>query len=544
MFLRASLHLGLSFAVFFLLEFLVSNPKIALARKGQKVVARHGIVATDETECSKIGRDILQRGGHAVDAAVGATLCLGVVSPSFSGLGGGGFMLVRSSNGEAKVFDMREITPGRASKEMFDRDLSKWKTGPLSIAVPGQLAGLYTAYRKYRKLLWESILSWLTRSLTFAPNGELLFPGKLVRMGKLANTLEAIAKWGMNIFYNGSMGEALAKEIQKFGGIITKEDFQKYWVVQRRPLVARVMGYKLVTVPPPASGGAMIFLILNILANYNCKSATSVPMSLAMHRLVQAFKYALAQRMDLGDPAFVNVTCVLKNMTSKRYARKLKNLIDDNKTFDSAHYDSKWSSVHDHGTTHICVVDDKRNVVSMTLSLNTLFGSKLVSPSTGIYLNNQMYDFSIPISTVPPPAPANFIQPFKRPLSSMGPTILLKDGKVKAVIGAAGGLLIPDAVTQVLMNHLKYRMDTFSEVKAARFYHKLNPNVLYLENYTSRFGDYYGYNSSIQAELRQKGHALEGACRWTSCQFVIQMFKGANAGKLVAVSDPRKGMKL
>ncbi|GER50022.1 gamma-glutamyltranspeptidase family protein, partial [Striga asiatica] len=461
-----SLPLGLSFAIFFLLEFLVSNPKIALARKGQKVIARHGIVATDETECSKIGRVILQRGGHAVDAAVGAALCLGVVSPSFNGL-----------------------------EEMLVRDLSKWKTGPLSIAVPEQLDGLYTAHRKYGKLLWESIVRPVenlardgfnvsesffmslshAKSVvmadkelrrTFAPNGELLFLPKLVQMTKLANTLEAIAKWGMNIFYNGSMGETLAKEIQKFGGIITKEDFQKYRVVQRRPLVARVMGYELVTVPPPASARKFVFFYVVFF------DATSIPMSLAMHRLVEALKYALARRMDLGDPAFVNVTCVLKNMISTRYARKLKNLIYDNKTFDPVHYGG----------------------VRCTITGQLIFVSWMIN-----------------------------------------------DGKVKAVIGAAGGLLIPDAVTQVLMNHLKYRMDTSSAVKAARFYHKLNPNVLYLENYRSRFGDYYGYNSSIQAELRQKGHVLEGACRWPSCQLVIQMFKGANAGKLVAVTDPRKG---
>ncbi|GFP97691.1 gamma-glutamyltranspeptidase 1 [Phtheirospermum japonicum] len=474
-FLSVSLHLERNFAVLFLIVFLASNPKNAFAARGKSIVSRFGVVATDETICSKIGKDVLRRRGHAVDAAVAATLCLGVVSPSFSGLGGGGFMLVRSANGRAKVFDMREMAPGRASKCLVYS----------FVLLLRQLAGLYTAHKKYGKVPWGTLVKpaenlarngfnvsqFLFKSISnakstimadkhlrsiFAPNGELLPVGKTVRMRKLADTLAAIAKHGMNVFYNGSMAQSLVDDIRKAGGIITKADFQKYKVILRKPLVAKVLGYELVTVPPPASGGAMIILILKILANYN---ASNVAVSLVIHRLIEALKYALVLRMNLGDPKFVNVTSVLNTMISTSHAKKLKDLINDDKTFDPAHYGS-----------------------------NT-----------------------------PPPSPMNFVEPFKRPLSSMGPTILLKGGKVRAVIGAAGGLLIPDAVTQ------------------------LYPNVLYLENYTSQYGDYFGYHTGIQMELKHKGHVLQGVKRWTSCQFVIQKLKGPNAGQLVAVSDPRKG---
>ncbi|KAI3454589.1 hypothetical protein Pfo_011252 [Paulownia fortunei] len=567
MFLHVCLTLVCSFAILFLLLFLASNPETAHAARSERVVARNGVVATDETECSKIGRDILRRGGHAVDAAVATTLCLGVVSPCFSGLGGGGFMLVRSSSGNAKVFDMREMAPRQASKDMFGGDTSNWKTGPLSIAVPGQLAGLYTAHKQYGKIPWEALVKpaenlarkgfSISQSLfktmasaksiimadkelrsLFAPNGELLLQGKTLHLTKLADTLAAISKHGMNIFYNGSMAQSLAEDIQMAGGIITKEDFQKYRVIPRKPLVAHVLGYQMVTVPPPASGGAMIILILKILSNYK---ATGVPISLGMHRLIEALKYALALRMNLGDPGFVNVTNVLENMTSTSYAKKLKNQINDNKTFDSAHYGSKWSQLYDHGTTHVCIIDGQRNVVTMTISLNSYFGSKVVSPSTGIFLNNQMYDFSIPTSGTLPPSPANFIRPFKRPLSSMAPTIFVKGRQIKAVVGAAGGLLIPDAVTQVLINHLNLKMDPLIAVRVPRFYHMLYPNVLYHEDYKSKKGEHYSYHSQLLDELKKKGHVLRKAPGWTVCQFVIQKLKGPDSGQLIAVSDQRKG---
>ncbi|KAK4437140.1 Glutathione hydrolase 2 [Sesamum alatum] len=536
---------------------------MACANGSATVVARHGVVATDEAECSRIGRDVLRRGGHAVDGAVAAALCLGVVNPAHSGLGGGGFMLVRSSSGRAKVFDMREMAPGRASKDMFPLESFCRTAGALSIAVPGQLAGLYKAHKEYGKIQWaslvkpaetlarrgfnvsEALFQKMTKAKSiilsnnqlqsiFAPKGKLLIQGQTVRLRKLADTLAAIAKDGINSFYNGAIARSLAEDIKKAGGIITKADFDKYRVITRKPIGARAMGYDIVTAPPPAAGGAMMILIL---PNYG---ATSVPIWLEMHRFLEALKYALAQRMSLGDPAFVNVTNVLQNMISTSFAKKMKDRINDNKTFDSAHYGSKWSQVYDEGTTHVCVVDNQRNVVTMTTSLNSNFGSKFMSPSTGIFLNNQMCDFSVTSSHERPPSPANFVQPFKRPLSSMAPTILLKGKQVKAVIGAAGGILIPDAVTQVLINHFILKLDPFTAVRIPRLYHMLYPDVVFHEKFATKAGR-YEYSSKVLNELKKKGHLLRECSSWTVCHFVIQKLSGPNSGQLVAVSDPRKG---
>ncbi|KAK4437139.1 Glutathione hydrolase 2 [Sesamum alatum] len=538
------------------------------AARGERVKANNGVVATDETECSKIGRDMLRLGGHAVDAAVASTLCIGVLRPADSGLGGGGFILVRSHKGEAKVFDMREMAPARATKDMFSKmNATEWKHSPLAIAVPGQLAGLYTAHQQYGKLSWRSLVKPaenlarkgfnVSRSLfqkmararsmimadkavqtIFAPNGTLLIEGQTLRLKKLADTLAAIAKDGMSIFYNGSIAQGLADDITRVGGIVTKEDLQKYRVIVREPLVAHVLGCKMV-IPPPASGGAVVILILKTLSMYNM---TGVPTSLLVHRTVEALKYALALRMSLGDPGFVDVSTTLKSMISNSTAEKLRKLIDDNKTFDPPHCGSKWSQLNDHGTSHICVVDRQRNVVTMMTSINTHFGSRFMSPSTGIFLNNQMHDFSIPTSKVRPSAPANYVTPFKRPLSSMAPAILEKGGRVKAVVGSAGGLLIPDAVSQVLVNFFVLKKPSYNAVKAPRFYHRLYPNELLHENYSSSVGDRYAFSVGTLNELKRKGHKLKRAASVMSvCQFVVQVLKGKNSGQLIAVSDPRKG---
>ncbi|GFP97690.1 gamma-glutamyltranspeptidase 1 [Phtheirospermum japonicum] len=342
----------------------------------------------------------------------------------------------------------------------------------------------------------------------------------------------------MSIFYNGSIAQSLVEDIKKKNGIVTMEDFKKYRVVEREPLVANVMGFKLLTVPPPASGGAVVISILKTLSKFK---NNDVSMPLLVHRTAEALKYALAMRMDLGDPAFVNITKALNNMISDSTAEKIKNLIDDNRTFDSKHYRSKWGQVNDHGTNHLCIVDRDRNVVTMTTSINTRFGTKVMSESTGIFFNNQMYDFSIPTSKVRPGAPANYIHPFKRPLSSMAPIILVKNGRVRAVIGSAGGLLIPDAVSQVLLNFFIRKKNIFNAVMAPRFYHRLYPNVFLHENYSSISGDRYEYEPYILNELKRKGHQLgQATFMMTTCQFVVQTLVGNRSGQLVAVTDPRK----
>lgn len=535
------------------------------------IKANRGVVATDDGRCSRIGRDVLREGGHAVDAAVAAAFCLGVVSPASSGIGGGAFMLIRSADGKAQAFDMRENAPKKAFKNMYAQNGALKSSGVLSIAVPGEIAGLYNAWKQYGKLPWRRLVRpaahlahsgfkispYLHMQMLrnesdimadkglhdlFTSNGSLLRIGDICYNKQLGKTLRALSAFGIRPFYNGSIGVKLIKDIRKSGGILTMEDLQQYQVRIREPIVADVMGFQIIGMPPPSSGGAAMVLILNILAQYGFPMEG--PSSLLIHRQIEALKHAFAVKMNLGDPDFVNVTNVVNDMLSTEFAKQLKKTIYDNMTFSPNHYGGKWNQINDHGTSHMSIVDSERNAVSMTSTVNSYFGAKYLSPSTGIVLNNEMDDFSIPAKrseNVPPPAPANFIHPGKRPLSSMTPTIVLKGGQLRAVVGASGGGMIIAGTTEVFLNHFARGMDPFSSVMAPRYYHQLIPNVLQYENWTVVTGDHVEAPAKIRAALQKKGHILQSNAGGTICQFVVQEFKSSKLGELVAVSDPRKG---
>ncbi|KAJ8542020.1 hypothetical protein K7X08_016886 [Anisodus acutangulus] len=557
-----------------LLAFLLlsSRTSTILANGRREVIkAKHGVVSTDDGRCSRIGRDVLKKGGHAVDAAVAAAFCLGVVSAASSGIGGGAFMLVRSVDGKAQAFDMRETAPKHASKNMYEQNATLKASGVLSIAVPGEIAGLYKAWKQYGKLPWRRLVRpaahlahsgfkispYLHMQMRasessiradkglrdlFTSNGSLLQIGDVCYNKHLAKTLRAISAHGIRPFYNGSIGVKLIKDIRKSGGILTMEDLQQYQVRIREPIAADVMGLKILGMPPPSAGGAAMVLILNILAQYGFPM--DGPSPLLIHRQIEALKHALAVRMNLSDPDFVDVKNVINDMLSTEFAKQLKKTIYDNMTFNSNHYGGKWNQINDHGTSHMSIVDGERNAVSMTSTINAYFGAKYVSPRTGIVLNNEMDDFSVPAKrskNVPRPAPANFIHPGKRPLSSMTPTIVLKDGQLRAVVGASGGAMIIAGTTEVFLNHFARGMDPFSSVMAPRSYHQLIPNVLQYENWTVVTGDHIELPAKTRAALKKKGHVLQSLSGGTICQFVVQEFKSSKLGKLVAVSDPRKG---
>ncbi|KAE8706935.1 Gamma-glutamyltranspeptidase 2 [Hibiscus syriacus] len=418
--------------------------------------------------CSTIGANVLRIGGHAVDLAVAISLCLGVVSPGSSGIGGGSFML--EANGKTQVFDMRETAPMKASENMYAGNASLKVRGGLSIAVPGpgQLAGLQKAWKHHGRLPWErpvklagtlarkgfeisriSECKWKVRNYRswqirgFVPFSHQMGSfWKLVTCynKKLVETLRKISVYGAQIFYNGSIGFNLARDVQKGGGILTLTDLNKYE-------------------------------ILNILAQYAIPTGLSA--SLGTHRLIEALKHAFAVRMNLGDPEFVDVTEVVADMLSPEFAKELKETICDGPN----HYGGRWNQISDHGTIHVSIVDTNHNAVSITNTVNGFFGQKILSPSTGMVLNNEMDDFSMPSNdtseNTPPPAPSNFIRPGKRLLSTMTPTIILKDGKPKAVVGASGGANIIAGTTQVLLNHFALGMDPLSSVMAPRVYHQL-----------------------------------------------------------------------
>ncbi|MBA0846221.1 hypothetical protein Goarm_023290 [Gossypium armourianum] len=533
-----------------LLFFLVSpatstevDGAIASAKqRREQIVARQGAVAADDGRCSTIGMNILRNGGHAVDAAVAASLCLGVVSPGSSGIGGGAFMLIREANGKAQVFDMRETAPMKASQNMYAGNANLKANGGLSIGVPGQLAGLHKAWKQHGKLPWKRLVKpaeslarkgfkvspYLQMQMessksaimadkglreVFTSNGELLKVGDICYNKKLARTLRKISVYGVQAFYNGSIGFNLVRDVQKAGGILTLTDLKKYEVKMREPITANVLGLKILSMPPPSSGGVSMTLVI---------------------------------RMNLGDPDFVNVSQVVADMLSPKFAQELKKTIHDNMTFGPKYYGGRWNQIDDHGTSHVSIVDTNRNAVAITNTVNAFFGSKILSPSTGIVLNNEMDDFSMPSNNsskdTPPPAPSNFVRPGKRPLSSMTPTIILKDEKLKAVVGASGGANIIAGTTQVLLNHFALGMDPLSSVMAPRVYHQLIPNVVKYENSTNVIGDHFEVPETIRKDLQKKGHILQGPASLSVSQFIVHNLDGLKGnGELVAVSDPRKG---
>ncbi|RZC51506.1 hypothetical protein C5167_019927 [Papaver somniferum] len=555
----------------------------------QVVESEHAVVAADDARCSEIGAVMLRHGGHAVDAAVATCLCLGVVYPMSSGIGGGGFMVVRSSStGKAQAFNSRETAPLAASKDMYANNLMNKSVGALSVAVPGEIAGLHEAWVRYGKLPWSKLFQpaiklakegfvvspYLemginrTKSNILADTiglGRILAPkGKLLRAGdtcyniQLGRTLEIIAKKGPRAFYNGNLGKKFVKDVKKAGGIITMKDLRDYKVDITDAVSVNVMGFTVLGMPPPSSGTLGLSLVTNILSGYGSLDFLKSP--LGLHRFIEALKHMLAIRMNLGDPKFVNTTKYEADMVSPSFAAKLRRKILDNTTFSSDYYLPKWSQLDDHGTTHFCIVDADRNAVSMTSTINSYFGAGLLSPSTGIVLNNEMDDFSAPTEiskTRLPPAPANFIAPNKRPLSSMNPVIVLKDNQLTGVVGASGGLFIIPAVIQVFLNHFVKGMEPLSAVKQPRVYHQVVPNVVLYENWTVINGEHIELSNKNKRFLTTRNHTLQPQSSGAICQLVmqdlekpIQKKKGGRKygngreevfhGMLTAVSDPRK----
>ncbi|KAJ1271317.1 hypothetical protein BS78_06G119500 [Paspalum vaginatum] len=537
-------------------------------RRREVVTSPHGAVAADDWRCSRIGRDALRDGGGAVDAAVAAALCLGVVSPASSGVGGGAFMLVRLADGTAVVYDSREVAPLAASKDMYGGNETLKARGALSIAVPGEIAGLHEAWKHHGKLPWrrlvlpaarlalafrvspylrmqmeatrDGILGHGGTRAVYAPRGDILRVGEVCRNVKLAETLRAVAEHGPGVFYGGAVGAQLVRDVRAAGGILTVEDLKRYTAKVRQPVTEDVMGLQVVTMPPPSAGGAGMLLVLNILAQYGIPAGFAG--ALGIHRLIESLKHYMAVKMNLGDPDFVNDSEVVSDMTSPKFAAELKKTIYDNMTFAPKHYGGRWNILPDHGTSHLSIVDSERNAVSMTSTVNSYFGSLILSPATGVLLNNEMDDFSMPANASensPPPAPANFVGPSKRPLSSMAPTIIVKDGKLKAALGASGGSMIPAGTIEVFLNHFVKHLDPLASVMAPRVYHQLIPNVVQYENWTTVTGDHFELDAATRADLQKRGHVLKPLAGGTISQLVVHNVE--RSGDLTAVSDPRKG---
>ncbi|KAK3238347.1 hypothetical protein CYMTET_51636, partial [Cymbomonas tetramitiformis] len=379
------------------------------------VRASQAAIATDDLRCSNIGRDIMQHGGNAVDAAVAGALCIGVVN------------LVSRPNGTSeeppclimlphipweKVIDAREVAPAAATQEMFVGSPGASVTGGLAVAVPGEVAGLHMAWQRHGQLAWErlvepaialaegcSVNHHLARSVQqeadvikahpalaqlLLPRGVPLQEGDTLRLPQLAKTLRAIAQDGAAHFYTGAFAKSLAQDVQQAGGILTEDDLLAYHPVIRQPLQVDTMGVTVLGVPPPSSGGAAVIMILQILAGYALPLAADV--ALAAHRLVEAFKHAFALRMNLGDPSFLPPELArdsLRDMLDPDFAASVRANTSDDSTLEARKYGGKWNQLEDHGTSHLSVVDAGRMAVAMTTTINTHFGSKVCLHSVG-----------------------------------------------------------------------------------------------------------------------------------------------------------------
>lgn len=490
--------------------------------------AKEGMVATSHELASTAGQQALKNGGNAVDAAVAASFAISVVRPQSTGIGGGGFLLIHTKDSEPKAFDFRERAPRAAKRDMFLDAHGKPKSftyaghtlenaslnGHLAVGTPGLIKGLAEVHRRYGKLPWKDLVqpaidlaekgfpvykeledAIKDRSkvlLTFPATKKIFFPdGKPLKAGEtlvqkdLAWTLRQVAAKGAEGFYQGAVAERLINEMKQGKGILTREDLKTYEVKERAPVKGTYRGHKIVSMPPPSSGGVHVIEMLNILENYNLKelgfhSASSI------HRIAEAMRRAYADRARyLGDPDFVAVP--VKGLISKKYASELVKSIQPDQASDSKTIGAGNPLPYESSsTTHISIVDKEGNAVATTQTINYTFGSGVVAAGTGVVLNDEMDDFAIAPDT--PNAfglvggVANSVQARKTMLSSMTPTLVYdKNGALKLVVGSPGGSRIINATLQTIINTIDYNMPLEDAVHAYRIHQQWLPDLLYIE---------------------------------------------------------------
>ena len=508
---------------------------LAAAASREAVFGAAGAVVSRSALASEAGAEVLRRGGNAVDAAAAVGFALAVTWPAAGNLGGGGFMVIRMADGALAANDHRERAPGAATREMYQDASGEVIPGlstdsHLAVGVPGTVDGLLAALQRHGTLGREQILqpaialardgfvlprhlaeSFATHreklgrhpasaALFAKPDGALHQPGELFRQPDLADSLERIAREGRAGFYQGRTADLIAAEMERGGGLITREDLAGYRSVWRKPVVGTYRGHRIVSMPPPSSGGVLLIQMLNMLEPHDL-AGMGFGSAAAMHHMIEAERRAYADRAEhLGDSDFHPVP--IARLIDKAYADQRFADFDPKRASRSADIDAGAMPPESRDTTHVSVIDKDGNAVAYTTTLNLAYGSKIVAAGTGILLNNEMDDFSakvdVPNSFGLIGREANAIAPGKRMLSSMTPTLVVKDGETLLATGSPGGSTIITTVLQVIVNLIDHGMRLSDAVGRPRFHHQWLPDQVLFEP--------LGVSPDTLSLLRAMGH--------------------------------------
>ncbi len=502
----------------------------------QPAYARKAMVVTAESHATDIGVDVLRNGGNAVDAAVAVGLALAVTEPNAGNLGGGGFMLIRLANGRSTFIDFRERAPAAAGRDMYLDDsgnaTDQSRVGYRAVAVPGTVRGFEFALKKYGTKKWKALVApaerlardgfavtWdLAESLGHSerlakfPSSAKIFRnrdrafrlGDALRQRDLANTLKRLAENGPDEFYRGRTARLIAADMKANNGLIDLADLERYQPTERQALKGTYGEFELLSAPPPSSGGAGIIQMLNMLEGANLADH-GAGSAAAIHHVAEVMRRFFADRARyFGDTDFVEIP--LRGMLSKKYAKQRAGTIEVNEATPSSEVgDSNPTGYESDETTHYSIVDANGNAVAVTYTLNGGYGSGVTAKGTGVLLNNEMDDF-----TAKPGSPNaygllqsenNAIEPGKRPLSAMTPTIVSAGGKLRLVLGAPGGPTIISSVLQTILGVVEFDMNIQQAVDYPRFHHQWMPDLLYMEP--------HGFSPDTIGALKRKGHKID-----------------------------------
>ncbi|RMZ16606.1 hypothetical protein D0860_00996 [Hortaea werneckii] len=524
-----------------------------------------GAVASESSICSDIGTDMLKAGGNAADSMAATVFCVGVIGMYHSGIGGGGFMLVRSSNGSYEFIDFRETAPAAATEDMYNNNTDASIYTGLASGVPGELRGTAHLHSKYGQLPWKDVIMPAAKvaregfpvtqdlvdymasavsgidnflvndpawAIDFAPNGTLLGLGDTITRKRYAATLETIADEGPDAFYSGAIANATIQTIQNNGGIMTLEDLANYSVAIREPAAIDYRGFKIRSCSAPSSG-TVAMSVMNIIEGYPT-IGEEAKINLSTHLFDEALRFGYGQRSELGDPYFAEgMDEYQAGMLNESTAAAIRAKISPMHTLNVSAYDPDgYESLETPGTSAVVTSDYSGMAVSLTTTVNLLFGSKIIVPETGVILNNEMNDFSIPGSSNAfgyIPSPVNYIRPGKRPLSSITPVIVEHaNGSFYYAVASAGGSRIITAVLQNLWHVLDQNMTAPEALAAPRLHDQLVPNQVSFE---------YSYDNETVAFMQSRGHNVT----WVAPgQSTAQSLRRLANGTFEAAGEPRQ----